>query len=247
MKEELFIKSTSGKWEKADLSAQSNIVLAYKNNLLGTIGKIQSSYSYTVSLPKTSKNMRIFQLCNLPSVRVINGTKIIGEPFQVRYRKEGIDILGDAVGFLDGVTKEAFEIGLCFGFLGAFSDWIEEEKTLNDLSAYSGQLAITTTFDNNLTDYPASENIDDLPAIFKPYYDIGFDPSTAKPEIARLPAVRVPYLIEQIEETVNCKFSFPQNIAERLKYLAIPLPLQGRVVQTTCLRLRLLYLQKKSH
>ena len=156
MKEELFIKSTSGKWEKADLSAQSNIVLAYKNNLLGTIGKIQSSYSYTVSLPKTSKNMRIFQLCNLPSVRVINGTKIIGEPFQVRYRKEGIDILGDAVGFLDGVTKEAFEIGLCFGFLGAFSDWIEEEKTLNDLSAYSGQLAITTTFDNNLTDYPAS-------------------------------------------------------------------------------------------
>lgn len=223
MKEELFIKSTSGKWEKADLSAQSNIVLAYKNNLLGTIGKIQSSYSYTVSLPKTSKNMRIFQLCNLPSVRVINGTKIIGEPFQVRYRKEGIDILGDAVGFLDGVTKEAFEIGLCFGFLGAFSDWIEEEKTLNDLSAYSGQLAITTTFGNNLTDYPASENIDDLPAIFKPYYDIGFDPSTAKPEIARLPAVRVPYLIEQIEETVNCKFSFPQNIAERLKYLAIPL------------------------
>ncbi|PWM35778.1 MAG: hypothetical protein DBX65_04650 [Oscillospiraceae bacterium] len=223
MKEELFIKSISGKWEKADLSAQSNIVLAYKNNLLGTIGKIQSSYSYTITLPKTSNNMRIFQLCTLPSVVVVNGIKVIGEPFQVRYRKEGIDILGDAVGFLDGVTKEAFEIGLCFGFLGAFSDWIEEEKTLNDLSAYSGQLAITTTYDNNLTDYPASENIDDLPAIFKPYYDIGFDPATVKPEIARLPAVRVPYLIEQIEETVNCKFSFPQNITERLKYLAVPL------------------------
>lgn len=55
MKEELFIKTPSGKWERADLSAQSNIVLDYKNNLLGTIGVIQSSYSYTVSLPKTSK------------------------------------------------------------------------------------------------------------------------------------------------------------------------------------------------
>lgn len=223
MKEELFIKTSSGKWESVDLSAQNNIALDYKNNLLGTIGVIQSSYSYTISLPKTAKNMQIFQLCNLPSVRVINGTKIIGEPFPVRYRKEGIYILGDAVGFLERVTKEAFEISLSFGFLGAFSDWIEEEKTLNDLSAYSGQLAITTTYDNNLTDYPASENIDDLPAIFKPYYDIGFDPATVKPEIARLPAVRVPYLIEQIEETVSCKFSFPQNITERMKYLAVPL------------------------
>ena len=221
MREELYIKTASGKWEKVDLSADSNIVLAYKNNLLGRIGTIKSSYSYTISLPKTANNMRIFQFCNLPAVRVINGTKIIGEPLTVRYLRNGMEILGDAVAFLDSVTKEAFEISISFGFLGVFSDWIEEEKTLNDLSAYSGQLAITTTYDNNLTDYPASENIDDLPAIFKPYYDIGFDPTTAK--IARLPAVRVPYLIEQIEETVNCKFSFPQNIAERLKYLAVPL------------------------
>ena len=110
MKEELFIKTPSGKWERADLPAESNIVLAYKNNLLGTIGVIQSSYSYTVSLPKSCKILRIFQLCNLPSVVVVNGTIIIVEPFSVRYRKEGIDILGDAVGFLDGVTKEAFEI-----------------------------------------------------------------------------------------------------------------------------------------
>lgn len=216
MKEELFIKTPSGKWERADLSAQSNIVLDYKNNLLGTIGVIQSSYSYTVSLPKTSKNMRIFQLCNLPSVVVENGTKIIGEPFSVRYRKEGIDILGDAVGFLDSVTKEAFEISLSFGFLGAFSDWIENENKLNDLGDYN----TFTRYDNNLTDYPSSGNIDDLPVIFKPYYDMGVQPNS---NIARLPAVKASYLVEQIEKKVDCTFSFPENVSEQIKYLAIPL------------------------
>lgn len=216
MKEELFIKNPSGKWERADLSAQSNIVLDYKNNLLGTIGVIQSSYSYTVSLPKTSKNMRIFQLCNLPSVVVVNGTKIIGEPFSVRYRKEGVDILGDAVGFLDSVTKEAFEISLSFGFLGAFSDWIENENKLNDLGDYN----TFTRYDNNLTDYPSSGNIDDLPAIFKPYYDMGVQPNS---NIARLPAVKASYLIEQIEKKVDCTFSFPENVSEQIKHLAIPL------------------------
>ena len=216
MKEELFIKTPSGKWERADLPAESNIVLAYKNNLLGTIGVIQSSYSYTVSLPKTSKNMRIFQLCNLPSVVVVNGTKIIGEPFSVRYRKEGVDILGDAVGFLDGVTKEAFEISLSFGFLGAFSDWIENENKLNDLGDYN----TFTRYDNNLTDYPSSGNIDDLPAIFKPYYDMGVQPNS---NIARLPAVKASYLVEQIEKKVDCTFSFPENVSEQIKHLAIPL------------------------
>lgn len=216
MKEELFIKTPSGKWERADLPAESNIVLAYKNNLLGTIGLIQSSYSYTVSLPKTSKNMRIFQLCNLPSVVVVNGTKIIGESFSVRYRKEGIDILGDAVGFLDGVTKEAFEISLSFGFLGAFSDWIENENKLNDLGDYN----TFTRYDNNLTDYPSSGNIDDLPAIFKPYYDMGVQPNS---NIARLPAVKAFYLVEQIEKKVDCTFSFPENVSEQIKHLAIPL------------------------
>lgn len=216
MKEELFIKTPSGKWERADLSAQSNIVLDYKNNLLGTIGVIQSSYSYTVSLPKTSKNMRIFQLCNLPSVVVVNGTKIIGEPFSVRYRKEGIDILGDAVGFLDSVTKEAFEISLSFGFLGAFSDWIENENKLNDLGDYN----TFTRYDNNLTDYPSSGNIDDLPVIFKPYYDMGVQPNS---NIARLPAVKASYLVEQIEKKVDCTFSFPKNVAGQINHLAIPL------------------------
>lgn len=216
MKEELFIKTPSGKWERADLSAQSNIVLDYKNNLLETIGVIQSSYSYTVSLPKTSKNMRIFQLCNLPSVVVVNGTKIIGEPFSVRYRKEGVDILGDAVGFLDGVTKEAFEISLSFGFLGAFSDWIENENKLNDLGDYN----TFTRYDNNLTDYPSSGNIDDLPAIFKPYYDMGVQPNS---NIARLPAVKASYLVEQIEKKADCTFSFPENVSEQIKHLAIPL------------------------
>ena len=216
MREELYIKTASGKWEKVDLSADSNIVLAYKNNLLGRIGTIKSSYSYTISLPKTANNMRIFQFCNLPAVRVINGTKIIGEPLTVRYLRSGMEILGDAVAFLDSVTKEAFEISISFGFLGVFSDWIENENKLNDLGDYNTFIR----YDNNLTDYPSSGNIDDLPAIFKPYYDMGVQSNS---NIARMPAVKVSYLVEQIEKEVDCTFSFPENVADQIKHLAIPL------------------------
>lgn len=216
MREELYIKTASEKWEKVDLSADSNIVLAYKNNLLGKIGTIKSSYSYTISLPKTSNNMRIFQFCNLPAVRVINGTKIIGEPLTARYLKNSMEILGEAVVFLDSVTKEAFEISLSFGFLGTFSDWIENENKLNDLGDYNTFIR----YDNNLTDYPSSGNIDDLPVIFKPYYDMGVQPNNS---IARMPAVKVSYLVEQIEKEVDCSFSFPENVSEQINHLAIPL------------------------
>lgn len=99
---------------------------------------------------------------------------------------------------------------------GMFREWIENENKLNDLGDYN----TFTRYDNNLTDYPSSGNIDDLPVIFKPYYDMGVQPNS---NIARLPAVKASYLVEQIEKKVDCTFSFPENVAEQINHLAIPL------------------------
>lgn len=207
--------------QKADLTGET-IILNYKNNLLGGIGALQSSFSYTIALPKTARNCSIFKMAHIPNIRTINGTKVIGETLQVKYLKDGINILGDAVGYLDRISEDAFEISLSFGFLGKFSKWIEEGKTLNDFDYYGDASALTITYGNELTDYP--ESIDNLPNIFNPYYNLGVEmDEQAKKQIARLPAVRVPYYIEQIENETKCKFNFPENVAEKLKYLAMPL------------------------
>lgn len=214
--DELYINNV-----KADLTGET-ISLNYKNNLLGEIGALQSSFSYTIELPKTIQNCSIFKMAHIPNVRTINGTKVIGETLQVKYLKDGINILGDAVGYLDRISEDAYEISLSFGFLGKFSKWIEEGKTLNDFDFYNDANALTIMYDNELTDYP--DEIDSLPNIFKPYYNPGVEmDEQAQKQIARLPAVRVPYYIQQIENETKCKFVFPENVAEKLKYLAMPL------------------------
>lgn len=206
---------------RADLGEET-INLKYENNLLGTIGEIQSSYSYNISIPKTTRNMKIFQLCNSPS-KVYLSDSIIGEYFPVRYRKRGIDILGDTVGYLESVTEDAFNIYLSFGFLGAIGEWLNKGGTLNDLGDYTTN---TTVFNNLIDDYPQSGNIEDLPNIFKPYYDCGVAMNpVSRSMIARLPVVPVRYLIEQIElkNQSNCKFLFPDDVKEQINSLVIPL------------------------
>ena len=56
MKEELYIKG-----ERVDLS-DDEITLNFKSNLLGDISKITASNSYTITLPRTNKNIRLLDL-----------------------------------------------------------------------------------------------------------------------------------------------------------------------------------------
>lgn len=201
--------------QKADMT-DSAISLKYENSILGRIGEIESSYSFTISLPKTARNCNIFKMAHLPNVRTINGTKVIGDTLSIIYTKDGINVLGDAIGYLDGITEDAFEVSIYFGVMGAFGDWQESEKSLKDAGDYSHAY---TTFDNALTPYS-----DNLPDLFKPYYDVGVEmDATALATIVRLPAVRLLYVMRIIEQESGCVFRFPDNVVEAFNKYAIPL------------------------
>lgn len=212
------VKGESDYWEKLDLP-KDNISLKYKSNIFGSIGEIQSSYSYTISLPKTTNNKRIFGMIDYPAI--VDQKLILGNLLEMRYMKQYTEILGNAVGYIEDITEESFEICLLFGFYGDLHDWVDKGESLNELGDYS----YSTGFNNELSKYP--DNIDNLPNVFKPYYDVGITMDQATKEyIARQPAVRVSSIISLIEEKINCDFVFTDVVRKKIPYLAILLTSQ---------------------
>ena len=213
MRDELYINN-----QKVDLGDEA-IVLQYKNNLLGKIGDIQSSYSYTISLPKTEKNKAIFKMCHIPAENNIGANNLIGKILNVRYIKDGINIIGAAIGYLTGITEDAFEMNISFGFVSEFQDWISANEDLNDLL---DNYNVATSYGIGYSSYPT--NIDNLYFLFMPLYNVGVElDSAAKEYIDVQPAIKVSYLLNAIQNKVNATLSFPEDMQEQIKYLAMPL------------------------
>lgn len=124
MRHELFIDN-----KKVDLSPNTNINLTYKSNLLSELDKITSSYSYTIKLPKTKRNMKLIEGCNIPS----NNSSFAYLPHRARLLRDGIEIVRDAVVVLLSVGSD-IQISLTWGNVSALADFIKSGKKLSDLN-----------------------------------------------------------------------------------------------------------------
>lgn len=124
MRHELFIDN-----KKVDLSPSTNINLTYKSNLLSELDKITSSYSYTIKLPKTKRNMKLIEGCNIPS----NNSSFAYLPHRARLLRDGIEIVRDAVVVLLSVGSD-IQISLTWGNVSALADFIKSGKKLSDLN-----------------------------------------------------------------------------------------------------------------
>lgn len=124
MRHELFIDN-----KKVDLSPNTNINLTYKSNLLSELDKITSSYSYTIKLPKTKRNMELIEGCNIPS----NNSSFAYLPHRARLLRDGIEIVRDAVVVLLSVGDD-IQISLTWGNVSALADFIKSGKKLSDLN-----------------------------------------------------------------------------------------------------------------
>lgn len=124
MRHELFIDN-----KKVDLSPSTNINLTYKSNLLSELDKITSSYSYTIKLPKTKRNMELIEGCNIPS----NNSSFAYLSHRARLLRDGIEIVRDAVVVLLSVGND-IQISLTWGNVSALADFIKSGKKLSDLN-----------------------------------------------------------------------------------------------------------------
>ena len=124
MRHELYIDN-----KKVDLSPNTNINLTYKSNLLSELDKITSSYSYTIKLPKTKRNMELIEGCSIPS----NNSSFAYLPHRARLLRDGIEIVRDAVVVLLSVGND-IQISLTWGNVSALADFIKSGKKLSDLN-----------------------------------------------------------------------------------------------------------------
>lgn len=115
--DELFIDN-----ERCDLT-DTGIALEYKGNVFGELDKIESSYSFTVKMPKTGNNLRIVQAAGIVSNE--SGWPFLSHRGQVL--RDGVVIVDNAVVYLEGVTAEAINVCLSFGSaVGYIFDAVKE-------------------------------------------------------------------------------------------------------------------------
>lgn len=137
MRHELFIDN-----KKVDLSLSTNINLTYKSNLLSKLDKITSSYSYTIKLPKTKRNMELIEGCNIPS----NDSSFAYLTHRARLLRDGIEIVRDAVVVVLSVGDD-IQISISWGNASVLSDFLTSDYTLKDLDF--GNITWTKAITNN--------------------------------------------------------------------------------------------------
>lgn len=119
-------------------TAKVSIPLDYTTNLFGKPDVIKTNKTYTVKLPRTAHNEKVFGYAD--TLGITNG--IIRKYNSCSYVKEGVEIISRGSAVLLNVTPNAYEICLTWGFDSGVINRIKEIKSLRDLTLPS---AIKTT------------------------------------------------------------------------------------------------------
>lgn len=107
------------------------IPLIYQLNDLGNLENRNANRTYTIKIPKTITNMKIFGFVNLPEA----GTDIPYNIMTTKLKQFGIDLVSNGWGVLDEIT-DYFEFNVYFNnadFFGAIKD---KKLSILELSSY---------------------------------------------------------------------------------------------------------------
>lgn len=189
---------------KADLG-KTDISLNYKSNLLTDISKIVSNNSYTIKLPKTSKNLSLIECSHIPSaVSRFPYLKHAGTLL-----KNGIEIVKDAKVVLLSVS-DSIEIALTWGNVTNFASVVNDGKKLTDIS-YGTEEGVDWVVWNN-----KGSNSAQFPLI-----DYGFN--SGDPNVWYRPVVTVKWILDKIQEESGVAFNFPSNKLAFIDKMIVPL------------------------
>lgn len=206
MKEELYIKG-----ESVDLG-DSEITLNFKSNLLGDISKITASNSYTITLPRTNKNIR---LLDFPDVAG-HESYMMRDYFNAEYYRNGVKLF-DAKAVLISCSEDGFDVALTWGMSEKFIQLMNDDKSIQEFADESLQWNSASTYDYGLTpdrSYPQHGYIP---------MNTGIDVDSNRDKIFVHPSASVKVLLEQIEYVYGMTLSFPSDIMEKIERLYIPL------------------------
>lgn len=115
----------------------SDIVLEWKSVMLSNISRLKASHSYTIKLPMTANNRKVFESAEDAahnSYMFASGRNTrIGRRMSARYFCNGIDLIGDANAYLIGTESNYYKVVLTWGSLSVMQDIIDEARTLPEV------------------------------------------------------------------------------------------------------------------
>lgn len=133
MKQDLYLNGQRMDLGKADIS------LKFVNNMLTSVDKFSSSYSYTISLPRTARNEGIL---GLPSFAG-SGSALVGKYLDAEYYRDGILITHGAKAYITDTDADNIKIVLVWDTLAAYSEFLNAEPTIAALGLTNPILSAT--------------------------------------------------------------------------------------------------------
>lgn len=123
MKQDLYLNGQRMDLGKADIS------LKFVNNMLTSVDKFSSSYSYTISLPRTARNEGIL---GLPSFAG-SGSALVGKYIDAEYYRDGILITHGAKAYITDTDADNIKIVLVWDTLASYSEFLNADPTIAEL------------------------------------------------------------------------------------------------------------------
>lgn len=115
--------------QQVDLAPDTDITLEYNGNVLGDIGKITLSHSYTIKIPRTARNARILD----DPDNLGHASGATRRFLNARFFRNGIDLIGPALAYILKTSPEGYEIALVWNTLEALQILSQSSASLNDL------------------------------------------------------------------------------------------------------------------
>jgi hypothetical protein len=163
--DELIINGT-----KVDMG-DSGVYLEYKSNIMGDISKIESGFSYTIKLPKTAHNMRVFEV-----VKATTESNVPYRKHEAMLLRDGLPIIRKANMTLRNMSSDSIEITLSFGAGAGVKNLLNDDRTLDKLDYYLEdrneyiRWDRTFNFECQVADY--GFKTDDINAWYHPTVDV---------------------------------------------------------------------------
>ena len=149
----------------------SGVYLEYKSNIMGDISKIESGFSYTIKLPKTAHNMRVFEV-----VKATTESNVPYRKHEAMLLRDGLPIIRKANVTLRNMSSDNIEITLSFGAGVGVKNLLNDDRTLDklDFDVNSTKEYVRWSrhvdFVKQIADYGFKE--DDLNAWYHPTIDV---------------------------------------------------------------------------
>lgn len=191
-----------------DLQEGVDITLNYKSNMLTDLSKIVGNNSYTIKLPKTSRNLRIIGGADVPS----SVTSFPRVYHSARYFRNGVEIVSDGRAVLLSVG-DSIEIALMWGVSSAVFKMAEDGRNINEFP-YIDEYVLWEA-SNSKSAYDGTSEILNT--------DVRYGLVSGEDMAAIHPSVRSTYIFKLLSKQYGITFDIPSERQSFINSLVIPL------------------------